>query len=106
MRKDISGADGPFIGAVIRILQDKGFAFVQRRDQPGTERPDEYFLHRSGMGPGEFDELVLGQSLKFMGKRTDKGLRVTEAERYEGEVPQADPLVSWDREGRRERGRR
>lgn len=73
--------EGPFTGEMVRVLQDKGFGFARRTDQPGTHKPDEYFVHRSSMNAGEFELLVAGDRVRFMGKMTEKGLRAVDVTR-------------------------
>lgn len=73
--------EGPFSGEMVRVLQDKGFGFARRTDQPGTNKPDEYFVHQSSMAAGEFELLVAGDRVRFMGKMTEKGLRAVDVTR-------------------------
>jgi len=46
-------------GPIVRIIRDRGFAFVR------TEDGSEVFLHHSTLPRGEFDTLQEGQQVEF-----------------------------------------
>jgi CspA family cold shock protein len=46
-------------GPIVRIIRDRGFAFVR------TEDGSEVFLHHSTLPRGEFDTLQEGQEVVF-----------------------------------------
>jgi cold shock protein len=56
-------------GTIKRLVNDKGFGFVQGED--GTQ----YFFHQSAFAEGRFEDLREGQTLTFDGAQGPKGPR-------------------------------
>lgn len=71
--RDQGTSTGRRHGEVMRIVRDKGFAFLLGDDDK------EYFLHRSSLVGTVFDELTEGDKLSWDGMNTMKGYRATNA---------------------------
>ena len=60
-------------GTVKRLVKDKGFGFILAKDG------NEYFLHRTAMDRGRFDQLTEGEEVEFLPADGPKGLRAERA---------------------------
>jgi len=71
------------MGAIKRVIADKGFAFVTRYG--GGQ---DVFLHATAMAPGAFEKLRVGTVLTYRVKETGRRPQATDADFVSGPVAQ------------------